>query len=90
MPPAAPPLSIWDLFQHADFVVKFVMIGLLIASVAVWAIVLDKFVLYARTRRAMAMLADSPGESIPIRLINAGFDLSILIVKSRPYFGRVP
>jgi biopolymer transport protein TolQ len=53
MPSAAPSLSIWDLFQNADFVVKFVMIGLLIASVAVWAIAVDKIVLYARTRRAM-------------------------------------
>ena len=53
MPSAAPSLSIWDLFQNADFVVKFVMIGLLIASVAVWAIAVDKIVHYARTRRAM-------------------------------------
>ena len=53
MPSAAPSLSIWDLFQNADFVVKFVMIGLLVASVAVWAIAVDKIVLYARTRRAM-------------------------------------
>ena len=29
------------------------MIGLLVASVAVWAIAIDKIVLYARTRRAM-------------------------------------
>jgi len=51
--PSAAPLSIWDLFQHADLVVKAVMIGLLITSVAVWAIVIEKSVLYARTRRAM-------------------------------------
>jgi len=51
--PSAAPISIWDLFQHADFVVKFVMIGLLIASVAVWAIAIDKVILYTRTRRAM-------------------------------------
>src|SRR4030081_1114484 len=53
MPSAAAPLSIWDLFQNADFVVKVVMIGLLIASVAVWAIAIDKVILYTRTRRAM-------------------------------------
>ena len=53
MPSAAPSLSIWDLFQNADFVVKFVMIGLLIASVAVWAIAVTRSWLYARTRRAM-------------------------------------
>src|SRR5437764_12516225 len=52
MSPAA-SLSIWDLFRHADYVVQFVMVGLLLASVAVWAIALDKIVLYARTRRAM-------------------------------------
>jgi biopolymer transport protein TolQ len=52
MSPAA-PLSIWDLFQNADLVVKLVMVGLLIASIAVWAIAIDKFVLYARTKRAM-------------------------------------
>src|SRR6266478_8581661 len=52
MPPGA-PISIWDLFQHADLVVKLVMIGLLVASVAVWAIAIDKVILYTRTRRAM-------------------------------------
>jgi biopolymer transport protein TolQ len=52
MTPAA-SLSIWDLFRHADFVVQFVMVGLLFASVAVWAIAIDKLILYARTRRAM-------------------------------------
>jgi biopolymer transport protein TolQ len=53
MPPAAAPLSIWALFQHADLVVQIVMIGLLIASVAVWWIAVYKFILYSRTTRAM-------------------------------------
>src|SRR6202008_136854 len=53
MPSAAAPLSIWDLFQHADLVVKIVMIGLLVASIAVWAIAIHKVVLYSRTHRAM-------------------------------------
>ena len=51
--PSGAPISIWDLFQHADLVVKLVMIGLLVASVAVWAIAIEKLVLYSRTRRAM-------------------------------------
>ncbi len=51
--PSAAPLSISDLFLNADFVVKLVMIGLLVASIAVWAIAIDKFVLYSRTKRAM-------------------------------------
>jgi len=53
LPSVAPSLSIWDLFQHADFVVKLVMVGLLVASVAVWAIAIEKLILYSRTRRAM-------------------------------------
>ena len=51
--PSAAPISISDLFLNADFVVKLVMIGLLAASIAVWAIAIDKIVLYSRTRRAM-------------------------------------
>src|SRR5260370_26480415 len=51
--PSAAPISIWDLFLNADFVVKLVMVGLLVGSIAVWAIAIDKFVLYSRTRRAM-------------------------------------
>jgi biopolymer transport protein TolQ len=52
MTPAA-PLSMWSLFQHADFVVQFVMLGLMIASIAVWAITIEKFLLFRRTQRAM-------------------------------------
>lgn len=51
--PSAAPLSMWELFLHADWIVKFVMVGLLITSVAVWAIAIDKLILYSRTRRAM-------------------------------------
>ena len=51
--PSGAAISIWDLFQHADFVVKLVMVGLLVASVAVWAIAIEKLILYSRTRRAM-------------------------------------
>ena len=48
--PAA-DVSLWALFIQAHFVVKTVMIGLMIASVWVWAIVVDKTILYMRTRR---------------------------------------
>ncbi|KAA8436682.1 protein TolQ, partial [Acetobacter sp. DmW_125123] len=38
---AAGDLSVWALFMHASLVVKIVMLGLLICSVMVWAIILD-------------------------------------------------
>jgi len=46
-------LSIFGLFWSAHYIVKAVMIGLLIASIWVWAIVVDKVLLFGRTRRAM-------------------------------------
>src|SRR5690606_34211654 len=46
-------VSLWGLFWQAHFVVKAVMVGLVVASVWVWAIVIDKTILFARTRRQM-------------------------------------
>jgi biopolymer transport protein TolQ len=46
-------LSLFSLFWQAHWIVKSVMIGLLVCSVWVWAIAIDKTVLFARMRRAM-------------------------------------
>src|SRR5690606_13163291 len=46
-------LSIWALFWQAGWVVKLVMIGLLVASIWTWAIIVDKLVAYARMRVAL-------------------------------------
>jgi biopolymer transport protein TolQ len=51
--PIAHDLSLWSLFWQAHFVVKLVMLGLLCASVWCWAIIVDKSLLFARTKRAM-------------------------------------
>src|ERR1022692_1656041 len=40
---AAGDLSLWGLFLEADIVVKLVMVGLLAASVWVWAVVFEKW-----------------------------------------------
>ncbi|WP_299348385.1 protein TolQ, partial [uncultured Maritalea sp.] len=45
--------SLFALFWAADWVVKSVMIGLLVASVWSWAIIVDKTMLYDRSRREM-------------------------------------
>lgn len=45
--------SIWALFWQADLIVKTVMIGLLLASIWCWAIIVDKSTLFGRTRREM-------------------------------------
>lgn len=50
--PAAHDLSLMGLFLQADWVVKAVMIGLILASIWVWAIVVEKTLLYRKTRQA--------------------------------------
>ena len=45
--------SIWGLFWQAGWIVKLVMIGLLVASVWTWAIIVDKMIAYARMRVAL-------------------------------------
>ena len=52
-PTVASKLSLITLFLNADIVVQVVMFGLLLASVWVWAIVVDKFLLYRRAKRSM-------------------------------------
>jgi biopolymer transport protein TolQ len=53
LPLTSSDLSIFTLFWQAHWIVKGVMLGLLIASIWVWAIVVDKTLLYARSRKEM-------------------------------------
>ena len=53
LPLTSSDLSLFTLLWHAHWIVKLVMLGLVAASIWVWAIVIDKTVLYARSRRAM-------------------------------------
>ncbi len=46
-------ISLISLFLQSHIVVKLVIIGLLLASVWSWAIIVDKTILYSRTRRQM-------------------------------------
>ena len=53
-PLPAHDFSMFALFMQADWVVKSVMIGLVIASVYVWAIIANRLAAYAKARQAMA------------------------------------
>jgi biopolymer transport protein TolQ len=50
-PPDVVDLSIFELFKNAHIVVKLVIIGLLLASIWSWAIILEKLFLFAKTRK---------------------------------------
>jgi biopolymer transport protein TolQ len=53
LPLASSDVSLIALFLHAHWIVKTIMLGLLACSVWVWAIAIDKLILYARTKRSM-------------------------------------
>jgi biopolymer transport protein TolQ len=61
IPPDVAPsdISIFALFLQAHWIVKTVMIGLLGCSVWVWAIAVDKIILFSRTSRAMDQFEQS-------------------------------
>ena len=44
--------SLFSLFVQATFLVQFVMVGLIVASVVCWGIIFEKLFLVTRTRRA--------------------------------------
>ena len=46
-------VSFIGLFMQAHFIVKTVMIGLLVASIITWATVVDKYIVFSRTRNQM-------------------------------------
>ena len=50
---AGADITLWSMFWHAHFVVKFVMLGLMAASVWSWAIIIDKSLFFRRSERAM-------------------------------------
>jgi biopolymer transport protein TolQ len=50
-PDVAVDLSIFELFRQAHIVVKLVIIGLIVASIWSWAIIIEKLFLFAKTRK---------------------------------------
>lgn len=48
---AASEFSLWSLFLRADIVVQAVMVGLIVASIWCWSIIIEKLLLVRRVRR---------------------------------------
>ena len=62
--------SLWGLFLEANFVVKLLMLGLLVASVWVWAVVFEKVVSLRKVNREArrADLAEAEGARLTLAL----------------------
>ena len=52
LPLTSSDLSLWHLFWQAHWLVKTVMTGLIVCSVWVWAIAIDKTFMFSRIRRS--------------------------------------
>ncbi len=64
MPDAAAPLTAasftpWAMFLHADWVVKLVMIGLAVASLWSWAVIIDKAFRFAALNRHAGLFEET-------------------------------
>jgi biopolymer transport protein TolQ len=65
--------SMFALFMQADWVVKSVMIGLVVASVYVWAIIANRLAAYARARSAMAVFDQAFASGRPLAELRADY-----------------
>jgi biopolymer transport protein TolQ len=50
-PDVAADLSLIELFRNASLIVQLVIVGLLLASIWSWAIIIEKWFLFAKTRK---------------------------------------
>ena len=64
--PAAPDFSIYGLVMHSDPVVKGVLVLLLLASVACWAIIIEKTFRLMVLKRQLRWLREAEsGQGVP-------------------------
>jgi biopolymer transport protein ExbB len=77
-------LSVWTMFSNADIVVKFVIVGLLLASIGTWTVLIAKTIELKRARRraidAVARLSEARGLSESRLALGAGDRLSAALL----------
>jgi len=70
---AAHDFSMFALFMQADWVVKSVMIGLVIASIWVWAIIANRLAAYAKAKSEMAAFDKAFASGRPLAELRADY-----------------
>jgi biopolymer transport protein ExbB len=77
-------LSVWTMFSNADIVVKLVILGLLMASIGTWTVLIAKTIELKRARNraveAVAGLSESRGLSEARLALGAGDRLSAALL----------
>lgn len=76
-------LSPWSMFVHADIVVKVVMIGLAVASIVTWTVLLSKSIELARAskqqRRVLGIVDQARSLGHAAKQLGEGSDASVLV-----------
>ena len=65
----ATDFSLWKLFLRADFVVKFVIILLIAASIFSWALIFDKFKLFKKLINQLKILKKNFGKQNLLKVL---------------------
>jgi biopolymer transport protein ExbB len=77
-------LSVWTMFSNADIVVKIVMIGLLLASIGTWTVLIAKTIELKRARQraleAIAKLSEARGLSEARLVLGKGDNLTTALL----------
>ncbi len=81
--PLPQDLSIWGMFAAADWVVKAVIIGLLIASVISWTVLVAKHFELARARTGAENLRDALKGAASLAGLGGQFNAEPLVAETR-------
>ncbi|MGY4800045.1 MotA/TolQ/ExbB proton channel family protein [Teichococcus aerofrigidensis] len=81
-----PDMSLLGLFLQADWVVKAVMIGLALASVVCWAIIVEKSLVMRRLRGEIRRLAEMAAPQAPVPAVQGeGLAASVIRAGTREW-----
>jgi len=76
-------LSVWGMFSHADWVVKAVIIGLLVASIITWTVLAAKHLELARARAGAEKLRDALAGAVSLAAMPKEFAGQPLLAEAR-------
>lgn len=76
-------LSVWGMFAAADWVVKAVMIGLLLASVITWTVLVAKHLELARARTGAETLRDALAGAMSLSALSPELAGNAMVAQAR-------
>ena len=76
-------LSVWGMFTQADWVVKLVMVGLVLASVATWTVLIAKHLELARQRKSAEAFRDTLADAGSLAQLDAASAAHPIVKEAR-------